>query len=953
MSKYIKNAKHDRLLSDVVAYRTYAKQLHHLGRRESLEETINRNMNMHLDMFPKLSSDIVKAYQRVHNLQVMPSMRAMQFSGEAIMKNPIRQYNCSFANIDDPKVFSEALYLLLSGVGFGYSVQNRHISKLPKITTPKERGYFVVQDSIMGWAQALEMLMSAYFNGSILPEYDFGNVRPKGSYLVTTGAKAPGPEPLKKMLTQVEEILKKAIGRQMTSLECHDLTCIISDSVLAGGIRRAALIVLFDRNDEAMLKCKHGEWWNTAPWRARANNSAILPRNKVTQEEFNYIYEMCQKSGSGEPGFYWTDNEDWGSNPCVEIALQSNQFCVTGDTKLITKDGIVNIGDSVGKEISVWNGDKWSKTTPVKTQTNVDIYRVNFSDGSYLDCTGNHRFIVKKLNNNEYKELTTLEIESNILSSRGYNRNKFSLPGVSILQSNQGKQEDNAYEYGYFKGDGHVSHSSDMPSAMIYDEKDLKLNLNYKVIGKSLKNSYGTSCIQVSFNQLDRNFCKQLKHGLPDQIFEWNRESVLNFVAGWADADGSNASRGIRIYGNESSIRQGQLLLTKVGVRSSVNLMSKAGTITNLGIRKNDVWYLQITKTNEIPSRRLNCSNTSENKFKGINQKIESIVKLDKRQDSFCLEEKQLHQCVFNNVLTKQCNLTTINQTGITSERDFLNRVYAATLIGTLQASYTDFDYLRPIWRKTTEAEALLGVSFTGIADGMGNPLITAELLQKGVKHALEVNEKYAKKIGINLAARLTAIKPEGTSSCVLGSSSGVHARHADHYLRRIRMNSDDSLTTYLKSVVPDLVEPDLFSATGVVVTIPQESPPGSLTRHNETAESLLNRALFYRENWIEPGHRSGDNKHNVSVTISVKDNEWDSLKELMWQNRDRYSGISLLPFDGGTYKQAPFEDCTKERYDELSKLVVDIDLRQVREENDTTSRIEVLACAGGTCVID
>jgi ribonucleoside-diphosphate reductase alpha chain len=317
----------NKLLSDIVAYRTYAKHLPHLGRRESLSETINRNMSMHLDRFPKLSHDIIKAYQRVHNLEVMPSMRALQFSGDAILKNNVRQYNCSFANLDNHRVFSEALYLLLSGVGFGYSVQKRHISQLSKVKIPKEKGFFVVHDSIMGWAQALELLMTAYFDGGILPEYDFGNIRPKGSYLVTTGAKAPGAEPLKKMLKQVEEILKKAIGRKLKSIDCHDLMCIISDSVLAGGIRRAALISLFDRDDNDMLTCKHGEWWNSAPWRARANNSAVLPRDKVTKEEFYHIYEMCQKSGSGEPGFYWTDNEDWGSNPCVEIALQSNQFC--------------------------------------------------------------------------------------------------------------------------------------------------------------------------------------------------------------------------------------------------------------------------------------------------------------------------------------------------------------------------------------------------------------------------------------------------------------------------------------------------------------------------------------------------------------------------------------------------------------------------------------------------
>jgi ribonucleoside-diphosphate reductase alpha chain len=299
---------------------------------------------------------------------------------------------------------------------------------------------------------------------------------------------------------------------------------------------------------------------------------------------------------------------------------------------------------------------------------------------------------------------------------------------------------------------------------------------------------------------------------------------------------------------------------------------------------------------------------------------------------------------------TQFCNLTTINQTGITSEKDFLNRVYAASLIGTLQASYTDFSYLRPQWRETTEREALLGVSFTGIADSRN--MVNAELLRKGASLVLEVNEKYAKKIGINPAARTTAIKPEGTSSCVLGSSSGIHARHSGFYIRRIRMNKDDALAVYLKSVIPELVEDDITSATGVVVSIPQESPEGAIVRENETAINLLNRSLFYSRNWVNPGHREGDNKHNVSVTISVKDNEWTDLRETMWKNRDLYSGISLLPYSDSNYKQMPFEECSQDKYNEMSKSVKEIDLKQVKEVTDNTVRIEQMACSGGLCEI-
>lgn len=612
----------NKLLSDLVAFRTYAKYLPHLARRETLQETINRNMIMHLDNFPKLSRDIVKAFDSVHALKVMPSMRGLQFAGDAVLKNNCRQYNCSYLPINDVRAFGETLFLLLSGVGVGFSVQKQHINTLPKIQMPREEGRYVTHDSIIGWAQALDALMEAYFFGRIRPVFDHSKVRPKGSYLVTTGAKAPGPEPLRIMLEAVETKLKSALGRKLTDIEVHDIICIISDCVLSGGIRRAALISLFDRDSTEMLKCKSGEWWMKHPYRARANNSAVLPRDKVTKEEFDYIFSVMQDSGSGEPGFSWSSNTDWGFNPCHEIALNPNQFC----------------------------------------------------------------------------------------------------------------------------------------------------------------------------------------------------------------------------------------------------------------------------------------------------------------------------------------NLTTINQTGITTKAEFLKRVHSATLLATLQASYTDFPYLRPIWKETTEREALLGISFTGIADSNG--IITSDWLQEGAKLVLEMNEKYANKIGINIAARTTTVKPEGTSSCVLGSASGIHARHHDYYLRRFRITKGDSLDNYLRNAIPDLVEDDKFASTGSVVTIPQKAPDNAIIRANESADQLLNRVYDYNKNWVRAGHRTGDNHHNVSATISVKQDEWESVRESMWNNREVYSGISLLPYDGGTYVQAPFEDCTKEVYEEYMNKVKSIDLRQIVETDDNTTKTETIACSGGVCEI-
>jgi ribonucleoside-diphosphate reductase alpha chain len=576
---------------------------------------------MNLDRFPKLSKDIIRAYKQVHDLKVMPSMRSLQFGGEAINKNNARIYNCAFVHIKYERAFAESLYLLLCGCGVGYSVQRHHINQLPSLRKPRRENTHVIHDSIEGWADAVDALMKAYFNGAIRPIFDYSQISPKGTYLMTTGSKAPGPEPLRIALSLVELKLQNALNRKLTSLELHDIMCILADCVLAGGIRRAALISLFDKNDKEMLMCKQGKWWEKAPYRGRANNSAVLVRSETTQEEFREVFDACITSNAGEPGFLWVDDKETGANPCVEIGLQSNQFC----------------------------------------------------------------------------------------------------------------------------------------------------------------------------------------------------------------------------------------------------------------------------------------------------------------------------------------NLTSTNMTGVKDERDFLKRVESASLLGTIQCSYTDFHYLGSRWREVTESEALLGCSFTGIVDA---PSVSAELLRKGAQLVLDVNEKYSKIIGTNLAARATAVKPEGSASCVLGSASGIHARRAPYYLRRIRLNKEESLAKYLKLTVPELVEDDLFSSRDIVITIPQESPKESITRHQESANTLLDRVLFYNENWVKPGHRSGLARHNVSCTINYKPEEVEGLASRMWETRDIYSGVSLLPDDGGTYQQAPFEDCTEEKFQEYNKLVKDIDLTKVLEMDDQTNLAQQLACSGNVCEI-
>jgi ribonucleoside-diphosphate reductase alpha chain len=639
----------------------YAKYIPEKQRRETWEELIDRNKEMHLKKFPELNQEIEAAYKFVYDKKVLPSMRSLQFAGKPIEINPSRIYNCCYLPVDDWRSFSETIFLLLGGTGVGFSVQKHHVEKLPDIKKPRKDRHrrFLVSDNIEGWADAVKILMRSYFEGGSKIQFDFSDIRPKGARLVTSGGKAPGPQPLKECLIKIEGVLEtKNDGDKLTPLECHDVICHLADAVLAGGIRRAALISLFSADDNEMISCKSGNWWELNPQRGRANNSAVLLRHKITKQYFLDLWKRIELSNAGEPGIYLSNDKDWGTNPCCEIALRPFQFC----------------------------------------------------------------------------------------------------------------------------------------------------------------------------------------------------------------------------------------------------------------------------------------------------------------------------------------NLCEVNVSDIESQEDLNVRVKAATFIGTLQASYTDFHYLRPIWQRTTEKDALIGISMTGIAsDKVLNMDMTTS-----AQIVLQENERVSNLIGINKAARTTCIKPAGTTSLTLGTSSGIHAWHSDYYIRRIRVGKNESMYSYLQIYHPELIEDEFFRPHDTaVISIPQKAPDNAILR-TESALDLLERVKKVSSTWIKPGHRNGQNTHNVSATVSINKeklyklegsnfigadpddllievageieqynrintrifNEWDVVGEWMWDNREFYNGLSVLPYDNGSYTQAPFEDITKEKYEEMIETLTEMDLTKVIELNDNTDLAGELACVGGQCEI-
>ncbi len=613
------------ILSDITVHMKYAKYIPELNRRESWDDLVTRNKNMHIKKYPELKENIEEVYRLVYEKKILPSMRSLQFGGKPIEISPNRVYNCAYLPIDHIDSFNEIMFLLLGGTGVGYSVQKHHVEKLEPVNKPytKRTRRFLVGDSIEGWADAIKVLMKSYMGEKRQStiEFDYSDIRPKGAQLVTSGGKAPGPQPLKECILKITGILNsKEAGDALSTIEVHDIVCHIADAVLAGGIRRAALISLFSADDDEMIACKSGNWWETNPQRGRANNSACLMRHKITEEFFMDLWKRVELSNAGEPGIYFNNDKDWGTNPCCEIALRPYQFC----------------------------------------------------------------------------------------------------------------------------------------------------------------------------------------------------------------------------------------------------------------------------------------------------------------------------------------NLCEVNASDIESQEDLNARVKAAAFIGTLQAGYTDFHYLRDIWRETTEKDALIGVSMTGIGSG----IVLGYDMKKAADVVKRENSRVAKLIGIKPAARCTTVKPAGTTSLALGTSSGIHAWHSEYYIRRIRVGKNESIYNYLAQNHPELIEDEYFRPHDTaVISIPQKAPEGAIMR-DESPFDLLERIKKVAIEWVVPGHRKGSNTHNVSATVSLKPDQWTFAGRWMWENREHYNGLSVLPYDGGTYTQAPFEDISKSKYEYMMKSLKEIDLKNVTETEDNTDLSGELACAGGSCEI-
>jgi ribonucleoside-diphosphate reductase alpha chain len=619
---------------EYIAASRYARFLDDKGRREQWSETVWRYVDYVFSRTPAIKDNTElkdRIYKAIYDMKVMPSMRAVMTAGKSADRDNTCIYNCSYLPVDDPKSFDEAMFILLCGTGVGFSVESKYITQLPEVPEHlfESEHVIAVHDSKEGWAKALRLLIAHLYAGEV-PKWDVSKIRPAGARLKTFGGRASGPGPLVDLFTFAVNTFKHAQGRKLNTLECHDMMCKIGEVVVVGGVRRSAMISLSDLDDERIRHAKSGPWWETAPHRALANNSAVY-NNTPTVGKFMEEWLSLYNSHSGERGIFNREaakktvakyghrdpNFDFGTNPCSEIILRPYQFC----------------------------------------------------------------------------------------------------------------------------------------------------------------------------------------------------------------------------------------------------------NLTEVVVRHDDT--------------------------------METLK----------------------------------------------DKVEVATILGTIQATFTKFPYLRKVWQRNTEEERLLGVSLTGIYDNM--KMVTPgqdldRLLSDLREHSRKVNHEYSEKFGIAKSAAITCVKPSGTVSQLVDSASGIHPRHSKFYIRRVRGDIKDPLSSFLiNQGVPS--ESCVYKPTQTVVfSFPQKAPDG-LTREDVTPVSHLETWLEYQREWCE---------HKPSVTISVEEKDWPSVGAWVWDHFDEISGVSFLPYDGGTYRQAPYEECTEEQYNELKAKMPKIDWSLFKEQTDNVEGAQMLACVAGSCEI-
>lgn len=919
------------------------------GRRETWDESVARSVAYLIELSEnKLSNkDYTDILNAMLNMEAFGSMRLFAMAGEAARRCNSVLYNCAYVAIDSIRVFSEILYLSMSGTGVGFSVEFANVNKLPEIHKMNSAvGNWIIDDSQQGWAEAFHIGLSSWFSGNDI-EFDYSQIRPIGSILKTKGGRASGPEPLKKLLDYSRETIINARGRKLRPIEVHDIVCMIGDCAVSGGSRRSAMISLFDRNDKEMLHAKDYGWWKTHPQRANANNSVVIT-DDLTRKDVETIMYTMHDGGGGEPGFYMRKNAGKMAPRRTFVTEPGTNPCQPEFATILTPNGIRTFGEvSIGDVI--WSGHEWTKIANKWSTGTKPVYKYTASYGEFIG-TENHK-VFQNGHRVEVKDANTIDTGTCELDD-----------STKIVFDYQTVMD------GLVIGDGSVHKASNSLVYLLVGQDDYDyfadpVNDYLTKERKGLHENAWEVQTTISHEELPYTYERQI----PDRFYRGDRNTVASFLRGLFSANGYCI--GNRVGLKQTSlklIKQAQEMLSFLGISSYVTqnkpsvikwhngeFESKASYDLNISSDRYEflslVGFIQDYK-NQAVSGGVQRKKISS----GVVQDVEYLgnyevfdITVECKSHSYWTGGLKVSNCGEVDLNSAQfCNLSQAIIRVTDTPETLKEKVRIATIIGTIQSAATKFKYLSDRWTKNTQRDRLLGVDITGQMD---NPkLITPSLLDELREYVVAVNEEYADKLGIERSAATTVCKPSGNSSILWNCAPGIHSQWSDYYIRRVRINANSPMRYALEFSGFKLVAENgqqYDTAVTLVASFPVKAPDGAITNGSRSA---LEQCEWWKMNklyWTE---------HNPSVTISYKADELDGLVDWIYQNQDIIGGMSFLESDNHYYPLAPYSKIDKGTYEQMVQELpeIDFDLLMMLEKEDQTTVAGEIACSAGQCLI-
>ncbi len=980
-------------------YDKYARFNYDLGRRETWLETVNRAVEFLKELSDyRLSSE---TYERVRQgilqMKAMPSMRLLAMAGPAARRNNIAIYNCSYMPIDSIDSFVEGLIISMSGCGVGYSVERRYVEKFSRIArqSGKPPKTFVVPDSSEGWAQAVRTGLLTWFAGEDVV-FDYSEVRPAGAPLRVKGGRASGPEPLRKMLDFARTRILSRQGGFLRPLDAHDIMCAVGDAAVSGGVRRTAMISLFDYDDQEMRSCKDGDFWRNNSQRWNANNSAVWPERELTQTEVTrFVLDMVE-SGRGEPGIFNRRAAIENQPERREVAEFGTNPCVTADTWVMTGHGPRQVVELIEQPFdALVDGRSHQSTEDGFFFTgNKPVYLVETVEGHTLEATADHPIlqVTQQTRKKQYTEWTNVEDLAPDDLIRLHNQR-----GSAWTADDHGASV--AWMLGMLVGDGTFArHAAKSDQAILRfwgEHSQTMVETAHAVLTANIP---ARSDLQPVWNQSNQ-YWRLSSTGLGDvaahygivsghktvtpEIEQTSSAFYAGFLRGLFDADGTvigDQEKGISVrlaQSNLELLQAVQRMLLRLGIVSTIYQNRRTAGYRPLPDGRGgtkEYWtkaqHELVVSNDNILVYQERIGFSDPDKAVKLSDKIAAYRRQPNRERFIArvksitpLGHKDVYDCTVPDVHAfdanglyvhncgeiflkpyQFCNLTSAVARAEDDFESLREKVELATIIGTIQSMATYFPGLREEWQENCRVERLLGVDLNGQMDSPAaqDPEIQSRLREVVV----QTNKEYAQLLGINQAAATTAVKPSGNSSQLLNSSSGIHARWAPYYIRNVRVGAHSPIRKVLHDAgVP--MDPEngqtKENADTWVIHFPVKAPETAVTRNQRTALQQCDYWLQTKTHYTE---------HNPSVTITYQPDEALDIIRWIWEHQDKIGGMAFLPAFDAQYDQMPYVEITAEEYEQLAAQFPEIDFSKIYryEEDDLTTAAQEFACLAGGC---